>query len=189
LGRETIGLLHRIVECGADGLSQDDIEPYLLVRLLRCGYIRRADPSAAVFVATAAGLERSRFETLMSRRRDEERERRDIIRGRMQAMVERMELDRPPAPLPALRDLPGYRERIAPPWQQPQLPMLRSRALPPPQEQRPLAAPEDALRVIRDGEQRTRREQNCLGAAEARPRDIEGADWQIEHVGRLPSKR
>ncbi len=105
LGRESIVLLGRIVDSGADGLAQDDIEPYLLVRLLRCGYIRRQHPDAAAFVATPTGIERCRIETIEARRRAEEQDRREIIRGRLQAMVARMERDYPALlPPPTLAD-------------------------------------------------------------------------------------
>ena len=83
LGREAINLLGRIVASGAEGLAQDDIEPYLLVRLLRCGYIRRQKPHAPVFAATPAGIDRSRLETIAARRRQDDRDRREIIRGRL----------------------------------------------------------------------------------------------------------
>ena len=62
LGRETIALLGRIVDSQDAGLPQDDIEPYLLVRLLRCAYVRRKETGTPVFVVTQAGVERSRFE-------------------------------------------------------------------------------------------------------------------------------
>ena len=158
LGREAIGLARCASSTARDaGLAQDDIEPYLLVRLLRCGYIRRKETGTPVFVATPAGIERSRFEGIRAQQRQEEAERRGIIRGRIQVMVDRLELDRVPPPVvPTLRDLPGYRERQLPPLRE--LPPASARALAPPADRGPRANPEDALRLIRDAEQRARRD-------------------------------
>ena len=76
LGRDAIALLGRIVDTRADGLSLDDMEPYLLVRLRRCGLVRANEADALVFVATQAGIERWRFETIAAQRRRADAERR-----------------------------------------------------------------------------------------------------------------
>ncbi len=163
LGRELIGLLGRIVDSQDDGLTQDDIEPYLLVRLLRCGYIRRQSSDGSSFVATPAGIERWRLETIAARRRQDDIDRREIIRGRLQATIARMALDYPVAPLPpTLRDfkLPEIYQRQWPPMREPQLPPARPTVLRVKHDERPrqLLAPEDALSLIRESEQRTIRD-------------------------------
>ena len=169
LGREAIGLLVRIVAAQDAGLAQDDIEPYLLVRLLRCGYIRRRAPRAGVFVATPAGSERSRQEVIAARRQQDELDRREIIRGRLQAMAARLELDQPAAP-PALtlRDygLPEIHQRQRRALPEPVVPAIRRGRLRSAHGDRLVAmrdnaqraTPEDALALIRESEKRATRE-------------------------------
>ena len=194
LGRDTIGMLCRIVDAGGHGLPQDDIEPYLLVRLLRCGYVRRKEDASPLFIATPTGIARAQFETIQAKRRQDESERREIIRGRIQAMAGRLAIDAAPAPLPpSLRDLPGYRERILPPFQALRPPAPRARALLPAPASRandaPRATPEDALQVIRDAELRARRDSE-LPTPETGELLIPQHDGaQAVHVGRLPQPR
>jgi hypothetical protein len=200
-------LLGRIVDRQDDGLAQDDIEPYLLVRLLRCGYIRRPRQRAPTFVATPAGIERSALETMLTRRRQEELDRREIIRGRLQTTISRMALDYPaPPPPPTLADfrLPKLYQRESRILCPPELPMLRAGGLRVGQEAGPLAmrdarlpvdrrgaqrpTPEDALALLREGAQRATHDREL-------PVIIAGEVWQrpkrdlpVEHVGRLPEK-
>jgi hypothetical protein len=208
LGRETIALLGRIVDSQADGLAQDDIEPYLLVRLLRCGYIRRQQPDAAIFVATPAGIERCRLEAIAARRRQEEQDRREIIRGRLQATVARLERDYPVAPPPpTLADfgLPTIYQRALRVVEEPTQPALRVGGLRSGQDglrlatrddrprmirdDAPRATPEDALSVIRDSERRAIREREL---PVIQPDDLlvpGDGERPVIHVGRLPEKR
>lgn len=188
LGAESIAILHRLVASDSEGLPQDDIEPYLLVRLIRCGYIRRRTPEATEFVATPAGITRSRHEALVARRRQEERERREIIRGRVQAMIDRMELDGPLAqPVPSLRDLPGY--RALPMLRELQAPAVGRRSLPAPRSSEPRLAPEEALRLIRAADQRAKLDSELpVIQFDALP-SARGDDLPVEHVGRLPVRR
>lgn len=190
LGRETIALLGRIVDAGEGGLPQDDIEPYLLVRLLRCGYVRRERPGGAIFVATPAGCERARVEAILTRRREEDAARREIIRGRIQTMAARLEIDRPPMPaMPSLRDLPGYRERALPPMRGLAPPRTQALPAPAPRLEHSLrATPEDALRLIRDGERRAKQER-ALPMIDTSVPIIDAQDTQVVHVGRLPARR
>lgn len=152
LGRESIALLRRIVDSEADGVAQDDIEPYLLVRLLRCAYIRRQEPDAVAFVATPAGIERCGLEAIAARRRQEEQDRREIIRARLQATVARLERDYPTAPPPpTLADfgLPTFHRRALRAVEQPARPALGVGGLRLGQDGRP-AARGDGPRMIRD---------------------------------------
>jgi len=194
LGRDTIGLLGRIVDAGECGLTQDDIEPYLLVRLLRCGYVRRRREDSPFFIATPAGIARSQFEAIQARHRQDEFERREIIRGRIQAMAERLAIAPAPMPvMPALRDLPGYRERPLPPFE------IRQTSRRVPALAAPRASsrgdggrresPEDALQVIRDAELRARRERElpAPGTGDVLAPEIGGA--RLVHIGRLPEPR
>ena len=155
LGRDSIALLGRIVASRDQAVSQDDMEPFLLVRLLRCGYVRRTESGGAAFIATPTGVERWRLESLRARRRQDQSARREIIRGRIHVMAERLDFDRMPAP-PTPGNLPGYRERQLPPGQPH---AVRTRALPPPRtEDATRTAPEDALRLILGAQQRARRD-------------------------------
>jgi hypothetical protein len=192
LGRETVALLHRAVESQAAGLAQDNIEPYLLVRMLRCGYIR--GDKSGVFVATPAGVERSRLETLLARRGQKEHERREIIRSRVQAMIDRLERDAPAThPTPSLRDLPGYDERALPPTQSP---LIRKRSPPASSHPQPQAGhhtphptPEDGLRLFGEADQRAKRERELLIRGKDRLGAAYDGDLPVVHVGRLPPQR
>jgi hypothetical protein len=192
LGRETVALLHRAVESQAAGLAQGNIESYLLVRLLRCGYIRRN--KSGVFVATPAGVERSRLALLLARRSQEEHERREIIRSRVQAMIDRLERDASAThQTPSLRDLPGYRESALPP---PQSPLIRKRSSPASSQPEPQAGhhtprptPEDALRLIGEVGQRAKRERELLIWGADRLGAAYDGDLPVVRVGRLPPRR
>ena len=188
LGSESIALLHRIVNREDAGLPQDDIEPYLLVRLLRCGYVRRKQAESPLFTATPAGIERARFEALQAGRRQQEFERRETIRARIQVMVDRLERDRIALPAaPALRDLPLYRERQVPFLPQP--PRPRALAAPDVANRMNRAAcdtPEDVLRAIREAELRSNHE-CALPVPEHDPPPVtDPGGVAIVHVGRLP---
>jgi len=207
LGRESIALLRRIVDSEADGVAQDDIEPYLLVRLLRCGYIRRQEPDAVAFVATPAGIERCELEAIAARRRQEEQDRREIIRGRLQATVARLERDYPaPPPPPTLADfaLPTIHRRALRGVDEPAQPAPGVGGLRLGQDGRPVTrddrprmirddaprpTPEDALSVIRESERRAIRERE-LPVIQADDLRLPGEDGRpVVHVGRLPEKR
>jgi hypothetical protein len=206
LGRDSIVLLGRIVDSQGDGLAQDDIEPYLLVRLLRCGYIRRRQSQASNFIATPAGIERWRLESRAAQRRQDDLDRREIIRGRLQTMIARMELDYPVAPPPpALRDfgLPQIYQWERPALHVPELPAVHAAGLRAARQARRLAGPEPlavahdteprmtpeaALSLIREGEQRAQRESWLPVTMAGEPMAPE-RDLPVEHVGRLPAKR
>ncbi|HUB50466.1 MAG TPA: hypothetical protein VMB73_36320 [Acetobacteraceae bacterium] len=193
LGRETKTLLGRIVDSEDGGVPQDNIEPYLLVRLLRCGYVRRREPESPFFVATPAGVERSRMENLLAKRRQDEFARREIIRGRVQTMLDRLELDRAPEPAPpALRDLPLYRERPLRFLREPPRPATPTHALTAPKLANRVQSgmrdtPADVLRAIREAEIRARR---ALPVPEANePLTAPAAGAVVVHLGRLPEPR
>ena len=207
LGRESIVLLGRIVDRQDDGVAQDDIEPYLLVRLLRCGYIRRQQSRGSNFIATPAGIERWRLEAMAAQQRQDDLDRREIIRGRLQTMAARLELDYPAAlPPPALRDfgLPQIYQCERPALHTPELPAIHVAGLraacqgrrriagPEPialaRDAGPRITPEAALSLIREGEQRAQRESRLPVTIAGELLPPEG-DVAVEHVGRLPAKR
>ena len=195
LGQEAIALLGRILKTGDSGLRQDDFVPYLLVRLLRCGYVRRKQAGSPLCVATQAGSERFQFECLLAKRRLEQLERREIIRGRIQAMADRLELDRVPVPAaPSLRELPLYRERQLPFLCEPPRPAKQARALPAPAAKNSTApgareTPDDVLRAIREAEIRAKRERALPIPDIDAPQALESRDAKVVHIGRLPEPR
>lgn len=87
LGPQGTALLGRIAERGGSGLPCQGITPFLLCRLVQLGYAHMIDGDPPRLVATRGGVARWQAEKRASVQLEEERERRETIRRRVQAMT------------------------------------------------------------------------------------------------------